>query len=145
MDRRWLTLQRSVAAAMILLFAGVMAGIQQTLIPPLAVAGLLFAVPLGLTGTWPRASAIGIGAVSTVWLLLQVVNWQQVAPDLARPDVTILFTPTVAMSFGSAGWRHRAGGCAATSVRPHRVRRPRGCGGAAWYRAARQTIAAAVA
>lgn len=34
--------------------------------------------------TWPRASAIGIGAVSTVWLVLQVVDWQQVAPDLAR-------------------------------------------------------------
>ena len=26
------------------------------------------------------------------------MNSQQVAPDVARPDVTILFTPTVAMS-----------------------------------------------
>ena len=101
---RWLTLQRIVAVGMIAVLAAPMVLIAQQFIPPLAITGLLFTVTLALTWVRPRAGAIGIGVLSGLWLLLQLVNYSLVIPDLVRPSATVSFFITLGMLvFGIAG------------------------------------------
>lgn len=103
-DGRWLALQRAVAIGMIVVLAAPMVLIARTFIPPLAIAGTLFAVALVLTWVRPRASAITIGLFASLWLLFQLLNLPQVVPDLTRPSATLFFLITVAMLvFGIAG------------------------------------------
>lgn len=116
-DPRWLLLQRTVAAAMIVTLLSPMLVVVQRLIPPLAVPAVLFALLLALTTWRPRGSAIAIGSLSGVWLLLQVANLSRVVPDLLRPEDTIGFVITVAMlvvpvagGVGLVGMLRRASG-----------------------------------
>lgn len=94
---RWVTLQRSVATAMIAAFVFIMAFVAQTLVPPLAVAGVLFAVPLALTAWRRRGPAIAIGVLAAIWLLFQIANASMVIPDLADPAATVSFIATFAL------------------------------------------------
>lgn len=96
-DATWLTLQRVVAGGMLVVLATPMVVVLQRFIPPLAIAGVLFAVALG--GTWlrPRAGAIGVGVLAGLWLLLQVANYTLVLADLTRPSETLFFMVTLGM------------------------------------------------
>lgn len=97
LDRRWSTLQRTVALGMIFVLLVPMVFIARGFIAPLAVALVLFAVPLALSPFRPRASAIAIGAVSALWLVMQLANLPRVLPDLLRPHETLTFAVTAAM------------------------------------------------
>lgn len=96
-DPRWLLLLRTVAVGMIIVLAIPMVAILHQFIPPLGIAGLLFALMLVLTWLRPRIGAIGIGVLSGFWLFTQLVNLSQVIPDLTRPSVTFQFIVTVGM------------------------------------------------
>jgi hypothetical protein len=97
MDARWLTLQRTVAAAMIVVVAIPQVVIVQEFIPPLAIVGVLFVVALAFTWLRPRAAAVGVGALAGLWLLLNLANVSQVIVDLVRPSATLFFMVTLAM------------------------------------------------
>lgn len=94
---RWVALQRGVAAGMLVTFGLVMVVLAQALVPPLAVAGVLFAVPLVVSFVRPRGAAIAIGIVATLWFALQVANAARVLPDLLDPAAGLAFAVTVAM------------------------------------------------
>ncbi|WP_404450640.1 hypothetical protein LG329_09805 [Virgibacillus necropolis] len=94
--RGWLTLQRIVAIAMIVVNAIPMVFILKQFIPPLAIANVLFIIVLLLTWLRPRAGAIGIGVLSVLWMLLNLVNFSQVIPDITRPSETLFFLVTIA-------------------------------------------------
>ncbi|MBA2528680.1 MAG: cupredoxin domain-containing protein [Euzebyales bacterium] len=118
---RWVTLQRSVATAMIAAFGFIMAFVARAFVPPLAVAGVLFAVPLALSGWRRRGPAIAIGVLAAIWLLFQVANAAMVVPDLADPADTAAFILTfaviavpVAGVVGLVGLLRRASGSVAT-------------------------------
>ncbi len=96
-DAQWLTLQRAVAAGMIVVLATPMVAVRQQLFPPLVVTGALFAVMLGLTWLRPRVAAGSIGVLAGLWLLLQFANLALVIPDLARPSATLPFMITLGM------------------------------------------------
>ena len=105
MDARWLTLQRTVAAAMIVVVAIPQVVIVQEFIPPLAVVGVLFAVALVLTWLRPRAAAVGVGVLAGLWMLLNLANFSQVIVDLVQPSATLFFMVTLAMLvLGIAGF-----------------------------------------
>ena len=97
LDSRWVTLQGSVAAGMILVLILPMAFIVRAFIPPLAIAVGLFAIPLALMPSRPRASAIAVGVFSAAWLLLQLMNLEMVIPDLLRPEATLQFIAALGM------------------------------------------------
>lgn len=104
LDDSWLTLQRSVAVGMIVVLATPMVVVLQQFIPPLAIAGLLFAVALALTWVRPWAGALGIDALAGLWLVWQLVSLSMVIPDLTRPSATLFFMITLGMLvFGAAG------------------------------------------
>lgn len=95
--RRWARFQAGVAGGMIVVLALPMVAISRAFLPPLAIAVALFAIPLGLMTVRPRASAIAVGVLSAVWLLLQLANLPRVAPDLMRPEATLNFLVTLGM------------------------------------------------
>lgn len=97
MDARWLTLQRTVAAAMIVVVAVPQVVIVQEFIPQLTIAGVLFAVALALTWLRPRAAAVGVGVLAGLWMLLNLANFSQVVVDLVRPSATLFFMLTLTM------------------------------------------------
>lgn len=94
---QWLTLQRTVAVAMIVVLATPMVVVLQRLVPMLAAMGGLFAVSLGLTWIRPRTGAIGVGVLATVWLVLQLSNYSLVVTDLIRPSATLSFMISLGM------------------------------------------------
>lgn len=96
-DAQWVTLQRAVAVAMIVVLATPMVVVLQGFIPPLAVMGGLFAVALGLTWIRPQTGAIGVGVLSTLWLVLQLANFSLVITDLLHPSATLSFMITLGM------------------------------------------------
>lgn len=104
LDPSWITLQRAVAICMIIVLAIPMIVFVEQVIPPLGIASILFG--LAFVGTWirPREAAIGIGIVSSFWLVTQVANYQQVVPDLLRPEQSLFFLTAVGMiAFSAAG------------------------------------------
>lgn len=104
MSGRWVTLQRAVAIAMLVILAAPMVLIAQQIIPPLIVAGVLFAVALGLTWLRPRTGAIVVGVLAGLWLLLQLANFSLVISDLTQPSAMVSFLITLGMLvFGIAG------------------------------------------
>lgn len=120
---RWVVLQRSVAGGMLATFAFVMLVVAQELIPPLLVAGALFAVPLATSAPRPRGSAVAIGVLAAIWLAFQVANASRVVPDLADPATTGPFITAVAMVaiaaagvVGLVGLLRRASDAIATRV-----------------------------
>lgn len=96
-DARWLNLHRTVAVGMIVVLAAPMVVVLRQLVPPLAVASVLFAVALAITWPRPRAGAIGVGVLAGLWLLLQLANLPRVIPDLTRPSATLSFLITLGM------------------------------------------------
>jgi plastocyanin len=121
-DPRWLSLQRGVAAGMVLIFVAVLLLAPQILDVPLVPAAL-FAVAFALTGWRPRGGAIAIGVLATLWLVTQVVTIRALLPDLARPQDTALFVITLAMLIvptagvvGLVGMLRRSSGHIATRV-----------------------------
>lgn len=92
----WVTLLRSVAAAMILTYGFVMVFLARSLVPPLAVGAALFAVALVATLVRPRGAAIAVGVLSVVWLVLDLANAPQVVAGLLRPSTPLQFIPPFA-------------------------------------------------
>ncbi len=95
LDVQWLTLQRAVAVGMVVFVLIPMVVVLQQVIPPLAVAGVLFAGAFILTWLRPRAGALGVGGLSGLWLLWQSVNLQQVLLVLTRPSEAVFFLATL--------------------------------------------------
>lgn len=94
-DVQWLTLQRAVAVGMVVVVLLPMVVVLKQVIPPLAVAGVLFAGAFILTWLRPRAGALGIGGLSGLWLLWQSINLPQVLPVLMRPSEAVFFLATL--------------------------------------------------
>lgn len=120
LDRRWVRLQRLVAAGEIVVFAAIMLFVRGQFIPPLAIASVLFASTAAVTLAAPRAGTIAVGLVSALWLGLNMAFASQVIPDLLAIGVTQIFVPTFAMNvlaaagvIGLAGALRRAGGTVA--------------------------------
>lgn len=69
----------------------------ERVIPPLGIASALFG--LAFIGTWirPREAGISVGIFSALWMVGQIVNYQQVVPDLLRPEQSLFFMITVGM------------------------------------------------
>lgn len=98
-ETQWLTLQRAVAAGMIVVLALPMVYLQQ-IVPPLAVVGGLFVVALASTWLRPRAAAIGIGVLAGGWFILQLINISKVIVDITQPSETLFFMITLGMLVG---------------------------------------------
>lgn len=94
-DMQWLTLQRAVAIGMVIVVLIPMVVVLQQVIPPLAVAGVLFGTAFALTWFRPRAAALAIGVVSVLWLLFQLANFPQVFSILTLPSETLFFLATL--------------------------------------------------
>ncbi|WP_227377963.1 hypothetical protein [Haladaptatus halobius] len=92
---QWLTLQRAVALGMVIVVLIPMVIVLQQVIPPLAVAGVLFGTAFALTWRRPRAAALAIGVVSVLWLLFQLANFSQVFSILTLPSETLFFLATL--------------------------------------------------
>lgn len=95
LDVQWLTLQRAVAVGMVIVVLIPMVVVLQQVIPPLAVAGVLFTGAFILTWLRPRAGALGTGVISGLWLLWQLVNLPQVLPVLMQPSEALFFLATL--------------------------------------------------
>ncbi len=95
LDVQWLTLQRAVAVGMVVVVLIPMVVVLQQVIPPLAVAGVLFAGAFILTWLHPHAGALGVGGLSGLWLLWQLVNLPQVLPVLTQPSEAVFFLATL--------------------------------------------------
>lgn len=94
-DMQWLTLQRAVAIGMVIVVLIPMVIVLQQIIPPLAVAGVLFSTSFALTWFRPRAAALAIGVISALWLLFQLANFPQVLSILTLPSETLFFFATL--------------------------------------------------
>ncbi|GAA5064010.1 hypothetical protein ACFFQF_18175 [Haladaptatus pallidirubidus] len=92
---QWLTLQRAVAIGMVIVVLIPMVIVLQQVIPPLAVAGVLFGTAFVFTWLRPRAAALAIGVVSVLWLLFQLSNFSQVFSILTLPSETLFFLATL--------------------------------------------------
>lgn len=117
LETSWVTLQRSVAVGMIVVLAAPMVLVASRVIPPLLVPAGLFALGLGITWLRPRGGAIGIGVLSALWLVSQILNVSRVLPELTRPSATVPFLITLGMvtipaagAAGLAGALRRASG-----------------------------------
>lgn len=96
-DTQWITLQRVVAAAMIVTVSAPMVLVVGDIIPPLLIAGVLFAGGLALTWSRPRAGTIAVGVLTGVWMLLVLANPVLATDDLARPSMTVFFMMSLGM------------------------------------------------
>ncbi|MFC7192071.1 hypothetical protein [Halocatena marina] len=94
-DMQWLALQRAVAIGMVITVLIPMVIVLQQVIPPLAVAGVVFGTAFVLTWFRPYASALAIGVVSALWLLFQLANFSQVFSVLTLPSETLFFFATL--------------------------------------------------
>lgn len=92
---QWLTLQRAVALGMVIVVLIPMVVVLQQVIPPLAIAGVLFGTAFAFTWLRPRAAALAIGVVSALWLLFQLANFSQVFSILTLPSETLFFFATL--------------------------------------------------
>lgn len=88
---------------MIATYLVIMGLIAQTILPPLAIPAVLFAISLALTRARPRASAVAIGVLSALWLLAGVVRAPQVIDGLVRPASGLPFLVTLAFQVLSLG------------------------------------------
>lgn len=119
----WVTLQRTVAIGQVAAIVLVMVVVAQAIIPPLVVFATLFTIPLVTSSRRPRGSAIAIGTLASLLLVMTIAMDPTLGRTIANPGDVGPFVTTVARlvlsaagAVGLVGLLRRTSGTIATGT-----------------------------